>query len=86
MGSETHGAALALHVTLRLLKMDHRVRSVLSELGGVGSRQAQHVAGEFNGGDLHTQAQAQVGDPCLAGVAGRANLALDASVTESAGN
>ena len=43
-------------MTLRLLEMDHRVRSVLSELGRVGSRQAQHVAGEFNGGDLHTQA------------------------------
>ena len=73
-------------MTLRLLEMDHRVRSVLSELGGVGSRQAQHVAGEFNGGDLHTQAQAQVGDPCLAGVAGGPDLAFDAPVTKSAGN
>ena len=73
-------------MTLRLLKMDHRVRSVLSELGGVGSRQAQHVAGEFNGGDLHTQAQAQVRDPSLASEAGRANLAFDAPVTKSAGN
>jgi hypothetical protein len=44
------------------------------ELGGVGTGQPGLVAGVLDGGHLHAQADAQVGDAVLAGVLGRAIL------------
>mmetsp|Transcript_84133 Transcript_84133/g.234336 ORF Transcript_84133/g.234336 Transcript_84133/m.234336 type:complete len:348 (-) Transcript_84133:484-1527(-) len=58
----------------------------LVELLAGGVRHAQHVARELDDGDLHAQTDAEVGLPPLPGEARRPRLALDASVTEAAGN
>ena len=86
LGTEPHRPALALHVALGLLEVDHRVRGVLVELGGIGPGQPQHIPGELDGRDLHAQAEAQVRDARFAGVSGGADLALDPAVAETAGH
>ncbi len=44
----------------------------------------EDVAGEFNGGNLHAQAKAQVGNLVLAGVSGGLDFALDAPLAKAA--
>ncbi len=58
--------------------------TVLVELGGVGVGPAQHVTGELDDRDLHTQADAQIRDLVLTGITYRRDLALDAAQTETA--
>ena len=65
---------------------DDRVGAVGLEFGAVGIRQTGHMAGEFDGGHLHTQANAQVRHPVLAGKTGRLDLALNAPLAKAAGN
>src|SRR5688572_29891607 len=48
--------------------------------------QFQDVAGELDGGNLHAQAKAEVGQLVFASVARRLNLALDAPLAKAAGN
>ena len=56
------------------------------ELRAVGIGQPCHMAGEFNGGDLHAQANAQVGNFVFSGKAGGADFALNAALTETPGH
>ena len=56
------------------------------ELGRVGAGEAEHVAGELDGHDLHAEAQAEARDAVLAGVVGGRDLALDAPLAEPAGD
>ena len=56
------------------------------ELGRVGPGEAQLVAGELDGHDLHAEAQAEARDGVLAGVVGGRDLALDAPLAEAAGD
>ena len=63
---------------------DHGVGRVGLELGAVGVLQARHVARVFDGGDLHAQADAQVGHLVLAGEARGGDLAFDAALAEAA--
>ena len=77
-----------LSVTSRWLSM----RSITGcgrgrvELGRVGAGQAELVAGELDGHDLHAEAQAEARDAVLAGVVGGRDLALDAPLAEPAGD
>ena len=56
------------------------------ELGRVGPRHAQDVAGELDRHDLHPQAQPETGQIVLPGVGGRSDLALDPPFAEAAGD
>ena len=56
------------------------------ELGRVGVRCADHVAGELDDAALQAQAQPEVGHPVLARVARGEDLALDAAMAEAAGH
>ena len=56
------------------------------KLRGIGVGHAQHVAGKFHHGHLHTQADAQEGHPVFPGIADGGNHALDAPVAEAAGH
>ena len=56
------------------------------ELGRVGAVHAGDVAGELGHGDLHAEADAEVGHAVLAGEARGADLALDAAHAEAAGD
>ena len=56
------------------------------KLGRMRLVQLQDVARKFDGGDLHAQAQAQVGDLVLAGVLRGLDFALDAAFAETAGH
>ena len=62
------------------------MRRVGVEFGAVGAVQMQHVAGEFDHGALHAQADAEVGDLVLAGEADGLHLAFDAAHAEAAGD
>ena len=44
------------------------------------------MAGKFDDGDLHTKADAQIGDVMLPGILGRQDHPLNAPVTEAAGH
>ncbi len=63
---------------------DDRMRGVLAEFGAVRIRQSSDVAGELDHRHLHAQADAQIGNPLLAGVAYRGDLAFDAALAETA--
>src|ERR1051326_6240983 len=86
VGAQAHGAALAGEFFLFVEQADDGVGRVGFELGGVGLVEFEDVAGEFDGGDLHAQAQAQVGHLVFTGVAGGGDLAFDAPFAEAAGD
>ena len=56
------------------------------ELCAIGIAETGHMAGKFNGGYLHAQADAQIGHLVLAGKAGSLDLAFDAAFAEAAGH
>ncbi len=61
-----------------------RVRRVLVELGAVGAVEAADVAREFDGRELHAEADAEVRHGVLARKADRAHLAFGAALAEAA--
>src|SRR5882724_2364427 len=62
---------------------DHRMRRIGIEFGTVGAGKAADVAREFDGGELHAEADAKIGNPVFARVADRRDLALDAALAEA---
>src|SRR3954451_3134899 len=83
---ETHGAA-ELVDPLQLAKLvDDAVGRARVELGGVGVVEAADVPREFDDERLHAEADAEVRDLILAGVADRVEHAVDAAFPEAAGN
>ncbi len=62
------------------------MRRIGIELRAVGAGKAADVARELDGGELHAQADAEVGNPVLARMADRRDLALDAALAEAAGH
>src|SRR5690606_10848222 len=96
LGAQAHGAAkvgglvAGLHFAGSGLPLgdqaDYGVLGGLVELGGVGIVPAQHIAGEFDDSHLHAQADAQIGDLVLAGIAHGGDLAFHAAQAEAAGH
>ena len=84
LGAEAHRAAFLGHSGLLVQHGDDRVRCVGVKLSRVGFGEFQHVAREFDGGDLHAQAQAQIGHVVLAGVARGLDFAFDAAPAKAA--
>jgi hypothetical protein len=56
------------------------------KLGAGGVLQAADVAGELDDGDLHAEADAEIWDALLAGIARGGDLALRATVAEATGD
>ena len=56
------------------------------ELGGVRAAEIADVAREFDGGDLHAEADAEIRDVVLACILGGIDFAFDATITETTGN
>ena len=86
VGAQAHRAAHVPHFLLLRQQVDHRVGRLGVELGGVGAVHARHVAGELGDGDLHAQADPEVGHVPLAREAGGVDLALDPAHPEAAGH
>src|SRR5207248_11316250 len=63
---------------------DHRMRRVGVELGAVRAAQARYIARKFDGGELHAEADAQIGNTVLTRIADRAHLALGTALAEAA--
>ena len=63
---------------------DHRVGGLLVELGAVRPLHPQHVAGELDHGDLHSEADPEIRNLVLAGVLCGDRLAFDAADAEPA--
>ena len=81
---QPHRPALVLHVALVGHEVDHGVLGEHVELGRVGVRRADHVAGELDDRALQPEAQAEVRDAVVARVVGGEDLALDAAMAEAA--
>ena len=85
---EAHGAAEVAGAVDELLllldRRDHRLDRVGVELGRPGLAEAGDVAGVLDDHALQAQAQAEGRDAVGAGVAQRAELALDAAHAEAA--
>src|SRR5581483_6238559 len=64
----------------------HGVTAIAVELGAIGVRQADHIAGELDDGTLQAQADAEERDLALASIADSLDLALAATIIEAAGN
>ena len=58
--AEAHRAAFLGHLLLRVEQRDDRMRRVEIEFGRVRLLQLQHVAREFDRGDLHAEAKAEI--------------------------
>src|SRR5271157_438696 len=82
--AQPHGAAEVVHAFQLAQLEDHAVRRSGVEFGGIGARQAAHVAGEFDDQGLHAQADAEIGHLALAGVADGVEHAVDAALAEAA--
>ena len=68
------------------LKADDGMRSVLYELSGVCFGDAADVTGEFDGGDLHAEADSEVGDFVFASVLRGEDFSFRAAFAEAAGD
>ena len=86
VGAQAHRPAEVGDLLLLGQQVDDRPLGLDVELGRVRAVHAGHVAGELADGDLHAEADAQVGDPALAGDPDGADLALDAAAAEAAGD
>ena len=62
------------------------MRSIRIEFRAVGVFESANVSRKFDGGDLHAQAETEIGRSRLARIARRLNLALDAAIAKSARN
>src|SRR5450759_4862570 len=81
--AESHRPAHLVDVSLLGHQVDHRCGCERGELCGVGVRRVQHLAGKVDHGTLHAEAQAQVWDPVVPGIARGLHLALDTAVSEA---
>ena len=83
--AQPHGAALIFNIHLVRHQVDDR-RNLRLELAAVGILHAADIAGEFDNGALHAQADAKERNLMFPGIANGRNLAFDAPVSETAGN
>src|SRR6185312_5736678 len=94
--AQAHGAAevragvAPLHAPVVVLpfgdERDHGVRRVRIELRGIRALEAALVARDLDRGDLHAEADAEVGNPVLTRVLHGRDLALDPALAEAAGD
>src|SRR6267142_5083127 len=70
---EAHAGAFCAHTALFFKQGADRLRRVLVELRAIRVFNSANVAGEFDGGDLHSEAEAEKRDLVLAGKARRFN-------------
>src|ERR1019366_6039919 len=81
--AQPHGAAEIVHAFQFPQLEDHAVRRSGVEFGGIGARQAAHVAGVFDDQGLHAQADAEIRNLALARVADGVDHAVDAALAEA---
>ena len=86
IGAQSHGAALVLDVFLLGHQVDNGELGILVELRRRRARHARHIARELAYRRLHAQADAQKRHVMRAGVAHRADLALEGALAEAAGH
>ena len=86
IGTEAHGAAFVLNRFLAVDEMDDGMCRVRAKFGGVGVRPAADVAGVFDEGHLHAEADAEKGDAAIACVADGADFTFRAADAETAGD
>ena len=67
-GAETHGGAHVGDALLFFLQTDDGMSGFFVEFGRVGFGEAADVSRVFDGGNLHTEADSEVGDLVFAGV------------------
>src|SRR5674476_277087 len=92
--TQTHGAAqvgvliAGFDAAVFILPLgdqgDHRMRTGRVKLGAVGIHQPRHVARKFDGGHLHSEANAEVGHFVFTGKLGSTNFAFDATYAKAA--
>src|SRR5262252_6697385 len=84
--AEPHGAALLADAALFVHQLDHLLRRRRIELARVRLLPPRHVTRELDRGHLHAEAEPEVRNAALAGVARRVDLALDAALAEATGH
>ena len=84
--SKAHGAAHFVNAKEFAKLVDYAMGSLRIELSAICLVEAGAVAGVFNGGALHSQADSEEGDLVFAGVVDGVDHALNAALAESAGN
>src|SRR4030095_14375343 len=82
--AESHGAAHVGHVLLRLHEADDGVLALRSELARVAVVEPEHVARKLDDRRLHSQADAEERESCLARRPDRLDHALHASHAKAA--
>src|SRR5437763_12112228 len=81
---QAHRAAEILDVLLLGQEVDHRVRRLGIHLGRVGAVEVADVTRELGDGDVHAEADAEIGDRLLARDAAGAELPFPAARAEAA--
>lgn len=85
-GTKAHVVAHGGEFFLFFLQADNGMRGVFVELGGVGIGKAADVPCELDAGDLHTEADAEIGNVFFASILGGIDFALDAAISKSTGD
>src|SRR5579859_664652 len=86
IAAQPHGATLLRDTGLLREQADDRDGRARRELGGVHIVRAEDVPRELDHHHLHAEAEAEIRDLALAGVARGQDLALDAALAEAAGH
>ncbi len=82
--AKSHRAALVGDVLLLVQQGNDGVYGGGVKFGGVSTLELEHVAGELDGGNLHSEAKPEVRDVVFAGVLGCQNFPLGAALAEPA--
>lgn len=84
--AKSHGGTHILNTFLFLLQGNHGVGGVFIKLGGVGMFELADVAGKLDGRNLHTEADAKVGDVVFSGVLTGQDFSFGPSISKSTGD
>lgn len=84
--AEAHGRTHVSDAFLFFLEAYDGMRGVFVKFGGIGVFESAFVAGEFDGGDLHPEADAEIRDVVFASVFGGEDFSFDTAISESTGN
>ena len=82
-GAETHGGAHVGDALLFFLQTDDGMSGFFVEFGRVGFGEAADVSGVFDGGNLHAEADSEVGYLVFAGVLRGNDFTLDTAIAKS---
>ena len=84
--TKSHGGSLILYLFLIIHNVNYGIRCIRVKFFAVCFCQTQNISGEINHGNLHTQAQSEIGEIIFPGEFGSDYFSLRSTISKSTGN